>query len=161
VSDHERALLRTAAERDDLARQVAALTAERDRLREHILDIDAHATPYGDIPEEPGFVGTYLVTAGALHRALGKIGHTAPSCEAELQRDYLLAERESHTTAVNAAHEGAKKLIAERDALAARLAALPWVRSVSNPYGGDVRRILAAVDALDGTAGPGEEGSDA
>lgn len=59
--------------------------AERDirELRQHILDIDAHATPYGDIPDEPGWVGTYLVTAGALHRALGKVGYSAPKCEAE------------------------------------------------------------------------------
>lgn len=59
------------------------LSQENNQLRQHILDIDAHATPYGDIPDDPGHVGTYLVTAGALHRALGKIGHTAPKCEAE------------------------------------------------------------------------------
>jgi hypothetical protein len=62
-----------------------ALAAEVRRLREHILDIDAHATPFGDIPDDPGWVGTYLVTAGALHRALGKIGRTAPSCSAEAE----------------------------------------------------------------------------
>lgn len=65
-----------------LALQGDAAT-ERDQLRAALLDIDAHATPYGDIPDDPGWVGTYLVTAGALHRALGKIGHTAPSCAAE------------------------------------------------------------------------------
>lgn len=59
------------------------------QLREHILDIAAHATPYGDIPDEPGWVGTYLVTAGALHRALGKVGHSAPSCAAEAQLQQL------------------------------------------------------------------------
>lgn len=53
------------------------------KLREHILDIAAHATPYGNIPSDPGWVGTYLLSAGALHRAIGTIGHTAPSCEAE------------------------------------------------------------------------------
>lgn len=58
---------------------------EVDRLRTHILDIAAHATPYGDIPDDPGYVGTYLLSAGALHRALGTIGHTAPSCEAEAE----------------------------------------------------------------------------
>ena len=57
--------------------------AEMERLRAHILDIDAHATPYGDIPTDPGYTGVYLLTAGALHRALGTIGHTAPSCQAE------------------------------------------------------------------------------
>jgi hypothetical protein len=63
-----------------------------------ILDIDAHATPYGDIPDEPGWIGTYLVTAGALHRALGKVGHSAPKCQAEadleLMRQAVDAQRE-------------------------------------------------------------------
>lgn len=68
---------------DELFAELDQLTAELDQLRQHILDIDAHATPYGDIPNDPGYVGTYLLTAGALHRALGKIGHTAPKCEAE------------------------------------------------------------------------------
>lgn len=78
------------ADRDRLANElyVAQCEAEdlrkaRDELKQRILDIDAHATPYGDIPGEPGYVGTYLLTGGALHRALGKIGHTAPKCQAE------------------------------------------------------------------------------
>ena len=70
---------------DEMFAEIDRLAAERDQLRQHILDIDAHATPYGDIPNDPGYVGTYLLTAGALHRALGKIGHTAPKCEAEAQ----------------------------------------------------------------------------
>ncbi|MER7213147.1 hypothetical protein ABT340_39300 [Streptosporangium sp. NPDC000239] len=73
---------------------VTELVAEVERLRAHILDIDAHATPYGDIPDDPGYVGIYLVTAGALHRALGKVGHCAPSCQAEAERDALRAELE-------------------------------------------------------------------
>jgi hypothetical protein len=68
--------------------------AEVADLKQRILDIDAHATPYGDIPDEPGWVGTYLVTAGALHRALGKVGHSAPKCQAEADRDRLEAERD-------------------------------------------------------------------
>jgi hypothetical protein len=71
------------AKQVSLAESLREAERERDELRQHILDIDAHATPYGDIPGEPGWVGTYLLTAGALHRALGKIGHSAPSCEAE------------------------------------------------------------------------------
>jgi hypothetical protein len=78
--------------RNQLIEERDEAIAERDRLREHILDIDAHATPYGDIPDEPGWVGTYLLTAGALHRALGKIGHTAPSCRAEAERNTLAAQ---------------------------------------------------------------------
>lgn len=89
------------AERDELKIENALLVndqmelakakQETERLRGHILDIDAHATPYGDLPQDPGYVGTYLLTAGALHRALGKIGHTAPSCAAEAERDRLRA----------------------------------------------------------------------
>jgi chromosome segregation ATPase len=71
------------AERDEARDEV-------EKLRGHILDIDAHATPYGDIPDEPGWVGTYLLTSGALHRALGRIGHSAPSCKAE--EDYRLLQ---------------------------------------------------------------------
>jgi hypothetical protein len=62
---------------------MAVVQPEIERLRAHILDIDAHATPYGDIPDDPGYTGVYLVTAGALHRALGTIGHSAPKCQAE------------------------------------------------------------------------------
>jgi hypothetical protein len=39
-------------------------------------------------------VGTYLLTAGALHRALGRIGHSAPCCQAEAERDAARAEVE-------------------------------------------------------------------
>jgi len=70
------------------------LIEERDQLRQHILDIDAHATPYGDLPEDPGYVGVYLLSAGALHRALGKIGHTAPNCQAEADLAEAIRERD-------------------------------------------------------------------
>ena len=51
----------------------------RQRLVEPILDIDAHATPFGE--DEHGFVtGGYLISVGCLHRALGFVGHTAPKC---------------------------------------------------------------------------------
>jgi len=73
----------------------ARLEAEVQRLRQHILDIDAHATPYGDIPREPGWVGMYLLTAGALHRALGTIGHSAPNCQAEADLAAMTARAES------------------------------------------------------------------
>lgn len=49
------------------------------RLRAAILDIDAHATPYGE--DEDGFVnGGYLISIGCLHRALGVVGHSAAKC---------------------------------------------------------------------------------
>lgn len=38
----------------DLLAEVDRLRADVERLRQHILDIDAHATPCGDIPDEPG-----------------------------------------------------------------------------------------------------------
>jgi hypothetical protein len=52
------------------------------RLEAAIIDIDAHATPFG--VDGDGFVtGGYVVSVGALHRALGKIGRTSPKCEPE------------------------------------------------------------------------------
>lgn len=71
--------------------------AERDRYRQAILDIDAHATPIGlahqDDPD--GNPHHYAVTVGALHRALGKVGHTATPCTAEaaVTRVHALADR--------------------------------------------------------------------
>lgn len=56
------------------------LKAENDRLRAAVLDIDAHATPYGE--DEDGWTTHYLMGTGALHRALGVIGHGAPKCRA-------------------------------------------------------------------------------
>jgi hypothetical protein len=58
---------------------VIAQAREIKRLRDAILDIDAHAT--GLKEDADGFVsGGYIITVGSLHRALGVIGHTAPKC---------------------------------------------------------------------------------
>lgn len=77
--------------RFDIVVDSPELEKECDTLRAHILDIDAHATPVGE--DEDGFVtGGYLISVGALHRALGKVGHSAPSCEAEKERDELRAQ---------------------------------------------------------------------
>ncbi len=103
---------------------IQRLTAERDALRQHILDIDAHATPYGDIPDEPGWVGTYLVTAGALHRALGKIGHSAPSCQAEEQVEALSEYLDAQRALWAQAQEGIKRTVFENQQLRARVAEL-------------------------------------
>ena len=55
------------------------IAAENVRLREAILDIDAHATPFGT--DDDGFVtGGYLISVGSLHRALGVVGHTSIKC---------------------------------------------------------------------------------
>ena len=51
-----------------------------DELTAAILDIDAHATPYGYDADD--FVsGGYIVSVGAMHRALGLVGHTAPKVQ--------------------------------------------------------------------------------
>ena len=59
-----------------------ALEAQASRiteLRNAILDIDAHATPFGT--DDDGFVsGGYLISVGSLHRALGVVGHSAAKC---------------------------------------------------------------------------------
>ena len=73
--------------------RIAELEAELALARAHILDIAAHATPFGDIPGEPGWIGQYLLTAGALHRALGTLGHSMASCGAEARVAALEAER--------------------------------------------------------------------
>lgn len=91
IRDHARRIIEVKDEQLDLFR------AELDQLRAHILDIDAHATPFGDLPDDPGYVGMYLVTAGALHRALGRIGRTAPSCTAEAELAQLRAQYEQRT----------------------------------------------------------------
>lgn len=70
--------LSTLATRDD-QNIVDDLWQAKQRLIELILDIDAHATPFGE--DEHGFVtGGYLISVGSLHRALGFVGHTAPKC---------------------------------------------------------------------------------
>lgn len=81
-----------AATDGELRRQLAAAIAslgksetELAAFRAAILDIDAHATPIGlaDANDPDGNPHHYAVTVGALHRALGKIGHTAAPCTAE------------------------------------------------------------------------------
>lgn len=68
----------TAAEGSDVpddSTETARLRAENKRLRDAILDIDAHAVSIGSDPD--GFnSGGYIVSLGALHRALGVIGHS-------------------------------------------------------------------------------------
>ena len=67
---------------DALKAENARLTSEVSRLRAHILDIDAHAAPFGE--DANGFVtGGYVISVGSLHRALGAVGHTAPKCTTE------------------------------------------------------------------------------
>ena len=45
-------------------------------MRGAILDIDAHATPYGT----GEWAEAYVISAGSLHRALGLVGHSSPKC---------------------------------------------------------------------------------
>ena len=59
-------------ERDRLALELYEANQKIERLRGHILDIDAHATPLGS--DDDGFVATgYAISVGCLHRALGAI----------------------------------------------------------------------------------------
>ncbi|MEW2300249.1 hypothetical protein AB0958_09740 [Streptomyces sp. NPDC006655] len=89
--------------------QLDALYVERDRLKAAILDIDAHATPMGlaDPNDPEGNPHHYAVTVGALHRALGKVGHTAAPCTAEaaIERVRALHRKANNgTTCVYCAH---------------------------------------------------------
>lgn len=78
--------------------RVTKAQRERDEARAAIADIDAHATPVGllnnDDPE--GSPHHYLVTVGALHRALGK-AYTAELCDAERERLRLDVQSLQHT----------------------------------------------------------------
>ena len=47
------------------------------RLRDAILDIDAHAFPLAEDEDGWTIVG-YFVTIASLHKALGVVGHSAP-----------------------------------------------------------------------------------
>jgi hypothetical protein len=126
---------------DQLAAQANVVVApELERLRAHVLDIAAHATPYGDIPDDPGYVGTYLLTAGALHRALGTIGHTAPSCQAEAERDEQARDRHRWRTRAEQAE-------AERDALKAELERLTGDCWTMHGQKWDLRKQLAQAEA--------------
>jgi hypothetical protein len=72
---------------DVVRARVDRLTRERDEARAAIADIDRHATPIGLLHEDDpeGSPHHYIVTVGALHRALGK-AYTAEPCEAERLR---------------------------------------------------------------------------
>jgi len=81
------------AEAREAADEIERFCAEVERLRAAILDIDAHATPLGE--DDDGFVaGGYVVSVGALHRALGLVGHGAGHHEAAdaFRRDCGLRE---------------------------------------------------------------------
>jgi hypothetical protein len=93
------------AARDQELRQLNAVFAENarrhrstirrvDELLAAIADIDAHATPVGlaDENDPDGNPHHYLVTVGSLHRALGKLGHTAAPCRAEADLEEARAE---------------------------------------------------------------------
>lgn len=55
------------------------LRALLERARAAILDIDAHAAPFGE--DADGFVtGGYIISVGSLHRALGVVGHSSRKC---------------------------------------------------------------------------------
>lgn len=52
---------------------------QAEALEAAVLDIDAHATGLDE--DEDGFTtGGYIVSVGALHRALGVVGHAARKC---------------------------------------------------------------------------------
>jgi hypothetical protein len=146
------------------ARAERAEAAEAD-LRQHILDIDAHATPYGDIPGEPGWVGTYLLMAGALHRALGKIGHSAPKCQAE--EDLRLTQQafEEYRASWGKATEATLAEVERLRATVQRVRALvaEWSRKCLDPadaFALSRNELLAALDGTGDAQRPAEGGTE-
>lgn len=64
----------------DLQAENARLREQVEALKAAVLDIDAHATGLDE--DKDGFTtGGYIVSVGALHRALGVVGHAASKCK--------------------------------------------------------------------------------
>lgn len=82
---------------------------ERQRLVDAILDIDAHATAYGE--DEDGYVnGGYLISIGCLHRALGVVGHSAAKCRHCGPEAHGCADKEALVDTAALALEYARKV---------------------------------------------------
>jgi len=133
------------AERVEVLRsQLAQTTRERDEARAAIRDIDAHATPVGLLHEDypDGSPHHYIVTVGALHRALGKSDGTGVKCDVEREllrwlhaeaawhRDRLGDEALKWTETAGQHAEEIEQLHAELDAVKAQCTALvaQWER---------------------------------
>lgn len=113
-------------------------------LKDAIADIDAHATPVGllhnDDPE--GSPHHYMLTVGALHRALGK-AYTAEPCESERER-LRIANRDQA-----AIIEDYQQSIVEQGAELAQAEAsldhvAEWVQDMVEAYAGRRPESLAA-----------------
>jgi hypothetical protein len=74
------------------------------RLRAAILDIDAHATGYGVGDDDA--IHHYIVSAGALHRALGLVGHTAPKQPNAATHDRRQHRRASRDVSIGRSVDG-------------------------------------------------------
>ncbi len=149
------------ADRDAAIDRGDLLQAQVWDYRQRLLDIDAHATPYGVRADDPdGNPTAYLVTVGSLHPALGTVGHTAPKCDAEARAEQAEANlADEHATAVTRAHDTDR---ARRELRAAetRIAAVraEHTTEFGNEYGGlecsTCREVwpCPTVTALDGPA---------
>ena len=72
-------LRQTREQAEALATRAEQAEARETALKAAILDIDAHAAPFGD--DADGFVtGGYIISTGCLHRALGVVGHSSRKC---------------------------------------------------------------------------------
>lgn len=93
-----------------LSRHLLEANDRTERLTAAILDIDAHATPFGE--DEDGFVtGGYLVSVGSIHRALGIVGRSAAKC-----RDIPCERATAAEAARNTAEQDADRLALVVDA---------------------------------------------
>ena len=96
--------------RDHVLRLLDALDAkdaENERLRDAILDIDAHAAPLGE--DDDGFVaGGYVVSVGSLHRALALTGAGAECADLPCPR---AAAAEAELVVVRGELDAAKELL--------------------------------------------------
>jgi hypothetical protein len=90
---------------EDIDREeVGALRSRVATLTQAILDIDAHAVALGEDKDGWASVG-YFVSIGALHRALGLIGHPAPKDGGYVElRHYVVQKAEDVLWAVIRRH---------------------------------------------------------
>jgi len=142
------------AQVEDLLAQVDALTAERDRLRTELAD----AEEVGALSEAG------RMDARAERDTLAAFAeHLGGLIDASVAREHALAARLAQAERV----VEAVRLVL--DAATAAMGAVPMdqqsptslavLRQIIEPIIAVLSPALAAVDALDGTAGPGEEGS--
>jgi len=160
ISD-EAMIARLEREAGKFEREVATLTAERDRLRARIHEaVDECQRRYGPVESQLAKLRGLMREALRRHNdemaTLGNAPNTYISGYGQAAAAAILEERDALT---------ARLAQAERVVEAARKLITWWVSVAAEAHDDPAQThpltpLRLAVDALDGTAGPGEEGGD-